>query len=71
MALVGNPMEPRVALGEWDGARWTLRIGDEEICIAHGRVIKSVPGGRRAKALRTAYVEQRVPAPAGTPGTPK
>lgn len=51
--------------------RWTLRIGDEEICIAHGRVIKSVPGGRRAKALRTAYIEQRVPAPAGTPGTPK
>jgi carbon-monoxide dehydrogenase large subunit len=22
--LVGNPMEPRVAIGEWDGARWTL-----------------------------------------------
>ncbi|WP_198374157.1 xanthine dehydrogenase family protein molybdopterin-binding subunit [Neoroseomonas rubea] len=22
--LVGNPMEPRVALGEWDGERWTL-----------------------------------------------
>ena len=22
--VVGNPMEPRVALGEWDGARWTL-----------------------------------------------
>lgn len=22
--LVGNPMEPRVAIGEWDGERWTL-----------------------------------------------
>jgi len=22
--IVGNPMEPRVALGEWDGERWTL-----------------------------------------------
>ncbi len=22
--LVGNPMEPRVAVGEWDGDRWTL-----------------------------------------------
>jgi len=22
--IVGNPMEPRVAIGEWDGERWTL-----------------------------------------------
>ncbi|MFM7609418.1 MAG: xanthine dehydrogenase family protein molybdopterin-binding subunit, partial [Alphaproteobacteria bacterium] len=22
--IVGNPMEPRVALGDWDGERWTL-----------------------------------------------
>ena len=22
--VVGNPMEPRVAIGEWDGERWTL-----------------------------------------------
>lgn len=22
--VVGNPMEPRVAIGEWDGTRWTL-----------------------------------------------
>lgn len=55
--------------------RWTLRIGDEEICVAHGKVIKTVPGGRRAKALRAAYVEQRVPSPAPavgkTPGYPK
>lgn len=31
--------------------RWTIRIGDEEICIAHGDVIRSVPGGRRAPQL--------------------
>lgn len=36
--------------------RWTLRIGDEEICVAHERVIKSVPGGRRSKALRAGYL---------------
>ncbi len=30
---------------------WTIRIGDEEICIAHGDVIRSVPGGRRAPQL--------------------
>jgi type IV secretion system protein VirB9 len=35
--------------------RWTLRIGEEELCIAHGRVLKTVPGGRRAKALRNGY----------------
>jgi type IV secretion system protein VirB9 len=31
--------------------RWTIRIGDEEICVAHGDVIRSVPGGRRAPQL--------------------
>ncbi len=35
--------------------RWTLRIGDEEICIAHQRVLGSVPGGKRSKALRAGY----------------
>lgn len=43
--------------------RWTLRIGDEEICIAHGRVIRSVPGGRKAASLRAGYVEGRTPSP--------
>lgn len=36
--------------------RWTLRIGDEELCVAHERVLKTVPGGRRAKALRASYL---------------
>ena len=42
--------------------RWTLRIGDEELCVAHGRVIETVPGGRRARALRAGA------APVVTPG---
>lgn len=28
--------------------RWTIRIGDDEICVANGSVLKSVPGGRKA-----------------------
>lgn len=36
--------------------RWTIRIGDEEICVAHGDVIRSVPGGRRAPQLAQGYV---------------
>ena len=35
--------------------RWTIRIGDEEICVAHGDVIRSVPGGRRAPQLAQGY----------------
>ena len=36
--------------------RWTIRIGDEEICVASGRVIRSVPGGRRAPQLAQGFV---------------
>ena len=35
--------------------RWTIRIGDEEICVAHGDVIRSVPGGRRAPQLAQGF----------------
>ena len=35
--------------------RWTIRIGNEEICVAHGDVIRSVPAGRRAPQLRQGY----------------
>ena len=37
--------------------RWTIRIGNEEICVASGTAIRSVPGGRRALRLsqRTGY----------------
>ena len=35
--------------------RWTIRVGDEEICVAHGDVIRSVPGGRRAPQLGQGY----------------
>ena len=35
--------------------RWTIRIGDQEICVAHGDVIRSVPGGRRAPQLSQGY----------------
>ena len=31
--------------------RWTVRIGNEEICVAHADVIRSVPGGRKAAQL--------------------
>ena len=36
--------------------RWTLRIGDEELCVAHARVIKTVPGGDQAAVLRASVV---------------
>ena len=36
--------------------RWTLRIGDEELCVAHARVIRTVPGGEQAAVLRTSVV---------------
>lgn len=35
--------------------RWTIRIGDEELCIAHGDVIRSVPGGRQAPQLSQGF----------------
>lgn len=31
--------------------RWTIRIGDDELCVAHGDVIRSVPGGGTAPQL--------------------
>jgi type IV secretion system protein VirB9 len=36
--------------------RWTLRVGDEELCVAHARVIRTVPGGDRAATLRASVV---------------
>jgi len=47
--------------------RWTIRIGNEEICVASATAIRSVPGGRRAPRLsqRTGYD----PEPSG--GMPK
>ena len=51
--------------------RWTLRIGDEELCIAHQRVIKTVPGGARSKALRSGYVATAAAPTSGVRGLPK
>jgi type IV secretion system protein VirB9 len=51
--------------------RWTLRIGDEELCVAHQRVIKTVPGGRRAKALRSGYLAATAMPASAIPGLPK
>ena len=51
--------------------RWTLRIGDEELCVAHERVIKTVPGGRRAKALRSGYLVATSQPASAIPGLPK
>ncbi|PZQ46086.1 MAG: hypothetical protein DI556_21250 [Rhodovulum sulfidophilum] len=34
--------------------RWTLRIGDEELCVAHARVLETVPGGGRPVTPRSA-----------------
>ena len=51
--------------------RWTLRIGDEELCVAHGRVIETVPGGRRAKALRAGYLAATGTPASAIPGFPK
>ena len=31
--------------------RWTLRIGDEEVCVASGDAVRAVRGGRSARAL--------------------
>jgi type IV secretion system protein VirB9 len=58
-----------VVMGTSD--RWTLRIGDEELCIAHERVIKTVPGGRRAKALRPGYLAATSQPASAIPGLPK
>ena len=35
--------------------RWTIRIGDEELCVASGRAIRTVPGGRLAPRLGQGY----------------
>ena len=51
--------------------RWTLRIGDEELCIAHSRVIKTVPGGRRATPLRQGYLVSNAAPASAIPGFPK
>ncbi len=48
--------------------RWTLRIGEEELCVAHARAIETVPGARRAKALRSGYAPGT---PDGVKGLPK
>lgn len=58
-----------VVMGTSD--RWTLRIGDEELCVAHERVIKTVPGGRRAKALRSGYLIAAGQPASAIPGLPK
>lgn len=39
---------------------WTVRIGDEEICIAHGRAIGRVPGGNRATPVPGGVTEQSI-----------
>ncbi len=51
--------------------RWTLRIGDEELCVAHQRVIKTVPGGAKSKALRSGYAAATAPTKSGSGGLPK
>jgi type IV secretion system protein VirB9 len=58
-----------VVMGTSD--RWTLRIGEEELCVAHERVIKTVPGGRRAKALRAGYLAATAAPASAIPGLPK
>lgn len=58
-----------VVMGTSD--RWTLRVGDEELCVAHERVIKTVPGGRRAKALRSGYLVATSQPASAIPGLPK
>lgn len=52
--------------------RWTLRIGDEELCVAHARVIRTVPGADRSKALRDGVALASTGAPASAVrGLPK
>ena len=58
-----------VVMGTSD--RWTLRVGDGELCVAHERVIKTVPGGRRAKALRSGYLVATSQPASAIPGLPK
>ena len=50
-SLVNVRHDARASVVDRVSDRWTLRIGDEEICVATGRVIRSVPGGRKAPRL--------------------
>ncbi len=52
-AIVNIRQTPNGAVVDSVSDRWTLRIGDQEICIAHGDVIGSVRGGESAVAANT------------------
>ncbi len=47
-AIVNTRQEGNMIVVERTSPYWTLRLGDEELCVAHGDVIQSVPGGRNA-----------------------
>ena len=47
-AIVNTRQEDNMVVVERTSPYWTLRLGDEELCIAHADVISDVPGGRRA-----------------------
>lgn len=47
-AIVNTRQEGNVVVVERTSPYWTLRLGEEELCVAHGDVIRNVPGGRRA-----------------------
>ncbi|TPE47311.1 TrbG/VirB9 family P-type conjugative transfer protein [Amaricoccus solimangrovi] len=49
--------------------RWTLRIGDAELCVAHARVIATVPGGRAPVMPRSALANARVSGASATPAS--
>ncbi len=50
-SIVNVRHDARASIVDRVSDRWTIRIGDEEICVANGRVIRSVPGGRKAPRL--------------------
>ena len=50
-SIVNVRHDSRASIVDRVSDRWTIRIGDEEICVANGRVIRSVPGGRKAPRL--------------------
>ena len=49
--IVNTRQEGQVVVVERTSPYWTLRLGDEELCIAHADVIDSVPGGRGARRV--------------------
>jgi type IV secretion system protein VirB9 len=54
-AIVSARQDGNTIVVERTSPYWTLRLGEEELCVAHGDVIRSVPGGRRAALVEGGF----------------